>query len=98
MIETERVRGGDVVGGRLSHTTSVYVFSPGRGGQPLSQHSLPSGGAVDHTFRFGDRHSRYRSAQQVPECDDRQRKRWSPNPRVWKKIPLYVESMEDDHP
>ena len=44
MKETERVRGGDVVGGRLSHMTSVYVFSPGRGEQPLSQHSLPSGG------------------------------------------------------
>ena len=43
MKETERVRGGDVVGGRLSHMTSVYVFSPGRGEQPLSQHSLPSG-------------------------------------------------------
>jgi len=114
MIETERVRGGDVVGGRLSHMTSVYVFSPDRGGAaPISTQS-PVRGAVDHTFRFGDRHSRYQSAQQVPECDDRhsryqltqqvpecddrQRKRWSPNPRVWKKIPLYVESMEDDHP
>ena len=36
MKETERVRGGDVVGGRLSHMTSVYVFSPGRGEQPQS--------------------------------------------------------------
>ena len=71
MKETERVRGGDVVGGRLSRTTSVYVFSPGRGEQPLSQHSPPSGGAVDHTFRFGDRHSRYQLTQQVPECGDR---------------------------
>ena len=32
MKETERARGGDVVGGRLSRTTSVSVFSPGRGG------------------------------------------------------------------
>ena len=31
MKETERVRGGDVVDGRLSNMTSVYVFSPGRG-------------------------------------------------------------------
>ena len=69
MKETERVRGGDVVGGRLSHMTSVYVFSPGRGGPvPISTQS-PVRGAVDHTFRFGDRHSRYQSAKKtlVPE-------------------------------
>ena len=68
MIETERVRGGDVVGGRLLRTTSVYVFSPGRGEQPLSQHSLPSGRTwiIPLDLVIGtagtNRHSRYQNA------------------------------------
>ena len=87
MKETERARGGDVVGGRLSHMTLVYVFSPDWGDQPLSQHISPSGRTwiipLDLVIGIAG--------------INRQRKRWSPNPRVWKKIPLYVESMEDDH-
>ena len=68
MKETERVRGGDVVGGRLSRTTSVYVFSPGRGEQPLSQHSPPSGRTwiipLDLVIGIAgiNRHSRYQNA------------------------------------
>ena len=71
MKETERARGGDVVGGRLSHMTLVYVFSPDWGDQPLSQHISPSGRTwiipLDLVIGIAgiDRHSRYRSAQPV---------------------------------
>ena len=115
MKETERVRGGDVVGGRLSHTTSVYVFSPGRGGdQPLSQHSPPSGEPwiIPLDLVIGtagiNGHSRYQNAM-IGTADINWHSRYqnamigkeNVGPQIQgygKKIPLYVESMEDDHP
>ena len=97
MKETERVRGGDVVGGRLLRTTSVYVFSPGRGEQPLSQHSPPAGG-VDHTFRFGDRHSRYQSAKKtlVPESKDMEEKILLPT--LQRQYNLHGSEMKGQRP
>jgi len=54
----------------LTHGFGVCVLPRQGGPAPILTQS-PVREDVDHTFRFGDRHSRYQLTQQVPECGDR---------------------------